>query len=78
MNLSMKIQCFRFNENTILRQNKKKITSSKPTPLLHLFSRSKKRKKKQIRKNKKREERKRDVEWKPILAKQRQTGENDA
>lgn len=46
MNLSMKIQCFRFNENTILRQNKKKITSSKATPLLHLFSRSKKRKKK--------------------------------
>lgn len=78
MNLSMKIQCFRFNENTILRQNKKKSHRLK---LLHCFIYShdqRKEKKKQIRKNKKREERKRDVEWKPILAKQRQTGENDA
>lgn len=34
MNLSMKIQCFRFNENTILRQNKKKSHRLK---LLHCF-----------------------------------------
>lgn len=71
----------------LIRTKQKEKSSKRATPLLHSFSRSssnykkkkqKEKKKKQIRKNKKREERKRDVAWKPIVAKQRQTGENDA
>lgn len=77
------------HENSMLsiRTKQKEKSSKRATPLLHSFSRSssnykkkkqKEKKKKQIRKNKKREERKPDVAWKPIVAKQRQTGENDA
>ena len=54
------------------------ITESVKHHLKKKKKKQKEKKKKQIRKNKKREERKRDVAWKPIVAKQRQTGENDA
>lgn len=75
------------HENSMLSiRTKQKEKSHRLNELLHCFIHShdhrqtikKKSKKKQIRKNKKWEERKRDVAWKPIVAKQRQTGENDA